>query len=103
MPELATGNPRTFRVGRRVDQPSMDRVSHYGLVGNVEWYHGLGHGCIQNYMGGLSCRRDTKRITFRACKKEKVRKDQRSHRMLNSATYQRQSDKIDRGPQGKEK
>lgn|SRR6266850_1703609 len=56
MPELATGNPRICPVGRRVDEPSVDRVGHYGFVSNIEGYHGLGHGRIQNYLGGLGCR-----------------------------------------------
>ena len=51
MPELATGNPRTCPVGRRVDEPSDDRVGHYDLVSDIERYHDLGHGRIQNYLG----------------------------------------------------
>jgi hypothetical protein len=43
-------------MGRRVDQPGMNRVGNYGLVGNVEGYHRFRHGCIQNYLGGLGCR-----------------------------------------------
>jgi hypothetical protein len=56
----------------------MDRVGDYGLVGNVEGYHRLGHGCVQNYLGGLGCRRehDTKR-TFWVCKKEKKKHEKK--------------------------
>lgn len=72
MPELAAGNLRTCAVGRRVGQPGMDRVGDYGFVGNVEGYHRLGHGCVQNYLGGLGCRREhVAKTTFWVCKKEK--------------------------------
>lgn len=59
VPELAAGNLRTCAVGRRVGQPGMNRVGDYGSVGNVEGYHRLGHGGVQNYLGGLGCRRET--------------------------------------------
>jgi len=59
VPERAAGNPSTRLEGkgRRVEQFSMDRVGHYRLVGNVEGYHGLGHGRVQDDLGGLGCRR----------------------------------------------
>ena len=58
VPELAAGNlgACTVGVGRRVDQPGMDRVGDDGLVGNVEGYHRFRHGCVQNYLGGFGCR-----------------------------------------------
>src|SRR5712672_4676922 len=56
MPELTAGSSRTcLLLRRRVKQLGMDRVCHYGFVGNVEGYHGLGHGGIQNYLSSLGC------------------------------------------------
>jgi hypothetical protein len=57
-PAAGSDNPRIRFQGIPVDYLVMDRVGHYGFVGNVEGYHRLGHGCIQNDLGGLSCPRE---------------------------------------------